>query len=373
MVGYYIYEDSFNVPYGVRKKIENQIGVFNKELGRCYELPIKTKTSVFAKIKRKISLYSNGVKWKEGIGAANADYIYIRKSLFSYDFISFLRKIKKINNQSKIVIEIPTYPYDREVSSSGLRMWPLLLKDILARKKLYKYVDYLAVIGKSPERLWNIPVIHMCNGVQMEKIRVRIPQDRMDKTIRIVCVANFAPYHGIDRLLNGLDNYYKNGGAAKIEVHLAGDGPELPLLKSIVDNSKCLKSCVIFYGKLESDQINHLYDVCDLGIVTLGYSRIGLDYNTTIKSKEYLAAGLPFVVDTDVDVLDSDKEYPFMYKVDYGDDAINIDDIVEFYEKNITYDINNHIRIANEMRKLAQTCADFEITMKKVVDVLKER
>lgn len=373
MIGYYIYEDGSNVPYGVRKKIKNQVDVFEKNLGECYELPIGTDTSFIGKIKKRVSLISNGVKWDDGIKAAKADYVYIRKSLFTLDFVSFIKKIKKINIHNKIIIEIPTYPYDGEIISSGIKMWPLLLKDRIARKYLQTYVDYLAVIGRANDKIWNIPVIHICNGVQMDKIRLRVPQNNSEESIKLVCAANFSQYHGIDRLLKGLECYYRNDGDKKVEVHLAGDGPELQSLKNIVDKSDYLKPYVIFYGKLNSNEINELYDKCDLGIVTLGYSRIGLDYNTTIKSKEYLAAGLPFIVDTDIDVLDSDKNYPFIYKVEYGESELNIGDIIEFYEKNITYDLNNRVRIADEMRELAQECADFEINMQKVIDVIKER
>ena len=56
-----------------------------------------------------------------------------------------------------------------------------------------------------------------------------------------------------------------------------------------------LNDCVTFHGPLYGEALEALIASCDLGVGSLGMFRYGLQQGMTLKVREFMARGLPFI------------------------------------------------------------------------------
>lgn len=369
--GKYVYTDYEGQSIGVLKKIKAEVDCFKRNDLECVLLPLKRRDSKIIKILFRFPCGIDNVKWPSPHEFKDCNFLYIRRDIFTTGFIKFLLKVKKINSSIKILVEIPTYPYDKELLGEGIKNIPLLLRDKSGRRRLKEAVDWLVVIGKTDRKLWNVPVIKMCNGVLTDCINCRTPIN--DKNvINILFVANFARYHGADIFINGMVDYYNNGGKRDIHLYLVGPSENLEIEKGIIEkNKRFIGTKVHILGKKVGAELNQLYDLCDIGIVSQGYHRLNLTYNTTIKNKEYLAVGLPIICDTEIDILNGENS-PYVLYTDYGMKSTDINKVVEFYDdvyKDQT--LEEKKKIASEIRNMYINRISYDNTMREVIERIK--
>jgi len=226
---------------GVVKKILSQINTF-KQHG--YEVDIYDINSIeytspgFVK-RNMIALTGNAcpdmnmilLKVLEKCSEEKIEFIYIRKVLLDKRQISTLSKIKEISPDTKIMLEIATYPYDSEVQ---LYKYLILINDKIARKKLPGCVDRIVTFSKDTH-IFGVPTLRIMNGVDYNSLPVVEPKKH--NGINVVAVALFAKWHGYDRFLNGM---VKNSELVKennINLHLVGRGRILKQYKRIVEKN----------------------------------------------------------------------------------------------------------------------------------------
>lgn len=359
-----IYLDIVNTKEkGVRKKILFQIKAFEKygeyvkhicvsenkefEINKQKKIKIlekKTKISrLLRKIKIEVLLY-----YLSKLDYSNHKIIYIRYFSSSYMFLYFLRKIKE-QYDIKIIIEIPTYPYDGELKGKNI----FYTLDKKCRKKLYKYVDKIVTYTKD-KKIWNIPCINISNGVDLEEIK--IINKEQNEYIKFTSVSNCSFWHGIDRFLISLEKYGQNKQLKNIIFNIIGEGPESEKLKEIVEKSKFLRKIVIFHGFKTGKDLEKIYNETDIGIGSLGIHRIALKEVQPLKNREYTAKGLPFIIGfNDPDF----EESKYVYKVTNNEGIIDIENIIKWYLKYNFKEI--------EIRKDAERFS-WDIQMKKVID-----
>lgn len=367
MKGYYIFEELSQSNVGIYKKIVSQCKNFGLLGIQCSPKKVDVSKSSLIKALKRIPFGPDNVNWNS-IDVSDCDFLYIRKNLMTIHFVRFLKKVRKNNKNIKIVIEIPTYPYFKELLSFSTLF--VLFRDYISSFFLKKYVDLVAVIGDSPKKVWGIPVIKIANGIDFDSIHLRnyIPNNN---EIRVACAANFSQYHGIDFFLEGLERYYLNNGSENIQLYLGGKGNCYQSYFEKVNSSSVLKSHVCFLGMLNNDQLQKLYSNCDIGIVSLGYSRIGLHVNTTIKSKEYMGSGLPFITDTPIDVMENDIQ-EWVLKVRYGETPIDMEQVITFYNRIYkNKNLNELQEYFSSIRKYAIRRSDMKYILKHVVDYIK--
>ena len=121
--------------------------------------------------------------------------IYIRYYRSDYFFYIFLKVLKK--NKIKIILEIPTYPYDGEVKKKNVS----LFIDKYYREKLYKYVDKI-VTYSNDDKIWKIQCINISNGIDLDEIRQKNKIIKKNMNIVFTSVSNCSFWHGIDRFLS---------------------------------------------------------------------------------------------------------------------------------------------------------------------------
>lgn len=286
--------------------------------------------------------------------------IYIRYSHIANPFfLNFLRKLKNLN--IKILLEIPTYPYDGEkINEVGLRKIKCLIEKKY-RDKMYKYIDRIVTFSEN-EEIFKIKTIQISNGINLNNIKMKEKIKKNLDEISFVGVAGLAFYHGFDRFIRSMAEYYKKEkNPQKIKFHIVGEGDIKVLneLKKIVKEEKLEKE-VIFYGKQFGDSLDKIYNISDIGVGSLGRHRSGIDTMRALKNREYCAVGLPMIFSEDDPDL---REAFFAYHISKNEDLIDIARIVEWY-KNLNY-------TPEKIREYSERFS-WDIQMKKVVDEIQK-
>lgn len=365
MKGIYIYHDLQNAHaskqvVGVLKKINTQYELFKSSI---------TEDFVLLNLKRN---YNNNsfLRFFAYIFLQNAfditalkkdsfDFVYIRRiNPNCRSVLCMLKNLKKNNKNCKIVYEIPTYPYDFE--HKGTKGKIQLIIDKLFRNKLHKYVDRIVTLTEDKE-IFCCPTLQITNGVDVKSIPVSKKKTFDSNNISLIAVAQFAFWHGYERVIEGLHNYYDKGGMVNVTLHLVGNGPELEKYRQLVSIFH-LENNVIFHGALYGEQLNEVFDVADIALCSLACHKINIYIASELKSREYLCRGLPIVTSTKIDIINKDFKYALHIPED--DSAVNIVDIVDFACK--LYESSRSL-VTSEIRTFAEENCDMESAMKDVI------
>lgn len=302
---------------------------------------------------------SDNINWIE------YDFVYIRKgAVLDKSVIDLLTKIKLQNPQILIIMEIPTYPYINEFK--GLLKWIIKSKEKLWVPKLKLYVD-LFVTYSDDKKIYDIPCLNISNAYDFPE---RPPLIKCSSdSIQLLGVAALCFYHGYDRVIEGLNNYYQSSKSQRqIQFQLVGDGPVLKEYEQLVKKYQ-LEDKVTFHGRIAFSDLDRFYQTADIGIDSLAPHRSGVFYNSSLKGKEYLAKGLPIIsgVKTELD----SENLSFYYKIPNDDTPLDIEKVVEWYDslrKNMSKK-----ELTNFIYKYGKSNYTFEKTFQPVVDYLKER
>lgn len=272
------------------------------------------------------------------------DVVYIRRIIpITKLLLSSINNYKK--NNVVVVYEYPTYPWKKEmISGKSKLMYLLYLVDCLNYNKLIKLADIVTVILGENIKLSN-KFIEITNGISMEDIKIKKHSKTADGVLNLIGVAQVKNYHGYDRLIDGMKNYYNEKSDMKVLVyfHIVGIGSELKNLRQLVIEYN-LSDYIIFHGIKTGEELDNLFATCDLGIGSLGNHRKGLTKDSALKNREYCARGIPFLIASNDDCFKEDFKY--ILKVEPDEFPIDIKQIIEFYysidKENYTEEIRNY-------------------------------
>lgn len=254
------------------------------------------------------------------------DFIYVRYPLAIPSFVRFLRATRKANPGTKIIVEVPTFPYRQELRSPKQRV--LLALDDLGRGRLKEHVDVIVTFFGQSE-IFGIPCIQIANGIDVGRIPLGTkPSSKSCNSI--IVVANLAPWHGIDRVLRGLAQYLDQNERTPPTLQIVGEGPAEEDL-SALSHDLGLEDAVCFHGTRSGAELDALFDNADLALGSLGMHRLGLHRSSSLKAREYCARGIPFVLGSD------DPDFPegteFVHKVSSDESPIDVAAVVDFVDK----------------------------------------
>ncbi len=352
-----------NVTNGIVKKIFLQVDYF-KTIFKEFDLIIAEydKKGTIRKILDRTPFYSNSYNYDKIEIYFSINIIYMRRPGYVTNaFIESLKKLKQKHN-CKIIMEIPTYPYNKEYLDRLIDI-PLLLKDLYNRKKLKNVIDRIACLSDE-EYIFGIKTIKIDNGVDIYDKNYFNVINKKSKNINLIMVANFASWHGLDRIIMGLGEYYKKGQYSnRIVLNIVGTIPE-KMLKSykVMISRYGISRYVRFLGPLNTDELNKQYIKAHIGICSLACHRKNIYLSKEIKSREYLAHLLP-IVGSCVDVI---KKYKanFMQYVTENDSPIDMNVIVDLYRR--CYDAEGDNIYNKEIIDLVKKELSIESCMKNV-------
>jgi len=284
------------------------------------------------------------------------DVLYFRSS---YPTTMFRRLLRK--TASSKFVEIVTYPYKTEWKRIMPRFEYLFWKS--GQEKVEKLSDIVVAISGEKDLHLSEKFILINNGIDLENIRVKKHTQR--DYLSVVSIANLCMWHGYDRIIRGMSDYYKNGSVKKVIYNCVGDGPELENLKELT-KSLGLDKYVIFHGTKTGEELDKIFDESDVALGSLGNHRKGLNSDSALKNREYCARGIPFVIaSSDQDFPES---FPYILKIPSDESPVDINEIVEWYEK-LTH---SHPNYSTEMRKYAEEHLSWDAKMKPVIEKIKE-
>lgn len=369
--GLYILYDKLD-DKGINKKITFQIKAFQKKGIKIDTFEMKNKYLPLFQLLARFP-YSNILpQWIIPNNLSCYDFIYLRRpGYMNYSFIKWVQKIKKLFPEIKIIMEIPSYPYEQEYSK--IKDIPFFLMDKHAQLKLKESIDYITTPAIKEE----------FNGVQMlhrNTLLIRNPYDfdrislkKYDlyfKEIGIAIVARFCPWHGYERLIYGLKQYYEKSSNQIVHLHFVGDGREVERYKQLV-NKLDINQYVTFYGFLEQEQICNIYNKCHIAADVFGGYKKGMRYSCSLKTREYLAVGLPIITAVELDISNYEELKKYILQFSNDDTPVDINKVVSFYNK--IYDIQNSEelqKIGIHIRESAKKYLNYSDSMDSVIQCI---
>ena len=289
------------------------------------------------------------------------NYIYVRYTMSDWNVIKLLKYLK--SKGAKTIIEIPTYPYEKECYDS-LQDYISLVLDRLYRRKLHSYVEYIASYGELSAKLYGINTVTIQNGIDCDEIKCRVPSNSTE-TINLLMVANFAPCHGCERLIAGLSDYYKSGENQSIHFYIVGEGNAVKKYRELVDNLK-MSDHVSFCGYKKGKELNDYYNLADIGVDSLAYYVKDVYLISSLKSKEYAVRGLPIIFGCKSDSF-SEQNDNFVLEFPNDDSNIDVKKIVTFYNR--VY-VDDKKIVAARISNCAKDRCNICNTMKPIIKLL---
>lgn len=355
---------------GITKKIKAQIKVFEANgfsvdytyISDNYMYLCRNGKSVaLGKVGKLRKLAGNFLLYRV-LKKTEYPYVYNRYGLMDHYYYKILKALCK--NGSRIIVELPTYPYDKE-RPKGISWWLLYAIDKIYRRHIDRYIYKIAVYDTMDKKIFRSEVVSIVNGIDFSTV---LPIEVVEKTadIHLIAVAGLADWHGYDRLLKGMGEYYKKGGNRNIIFHIVGDGEPVVLYKKIIKTCN-LERHVMFHGVKTGSALDEIYNQCDIGIEVLGGHRKGITLSSSLKSREYAAKGLPFVTSCYIDVFD---DMDFVLKFPAGETPIKMELVVAFYDK--IYKNKDKQLVINRIRNQSKEKCDIFQVMIPVVKAFEE-
>ena len=266
-------------------------------------------------------------------------------------------KLKKAG--IKCVTEIPTYPYDSEFKGYPLKYKIPLYIDKMFRNALAAKME--AIVTFSNEKsIFGKRTIRISNGIDLDIIPLHNPLKQGD--IHLIAVAEIHYWHGFDRLVAGMGEYYKqNPDGRKVYFHVVGWEDDRGttsngyLTVNQMANRYGIEKYIINHGKLFGEKLDEVFNQCVFAIGSLGRHRSGITNIKTLKNREYSARGISFIYSE----IDSDFDgKPYIIKAPADESPINIQEIIDF--------INTHDFKPSEIRKTVEHLS-WKCQMEKVI------
>ena len=363
--GYYIHFDA-RQSSGVSKKIDMQMKEFSKQF--CIkEIPITASPrSLLQRIAGLFPLASITREYESALQQmVDPDFIYMRRTVADHDYMLFLKRIKDRYPECKIIVEIFTYPYDRD-DFGKWNAWPFYLKELLYRKKYKEYIGRFVTYSKD-KSIFGVPTICTTNGVDTEQVHM-IAGHHAPNQITLIGVAYMQRQHGYERVIRGLRTYYRQEDVArKVYLYLVGDGPEKKYYQRLAEKYN-LSAYVKFFPNQTGDDLDKLYGQADIALASFGFYKAGVYHsNSSLKVCECLAKGLPFA--TGCSISGIEDTCPFMLLFPNNKSTVDIHQIVVWFEK-LWKRKGNKEEMAKSIRGFAEKNFDMSVVMHPIIQYI---
>lgn len=245
------------------------------------------------------------------------DVLYLRHFLADPILICFLMALKLARPSICVMAEVPTFPYDNiQEFRQTFKSSALLIQDRVLRHLLKVFYDRIVSIGYKPD-IFGIKTISISNGVSIKNIKMRNYPIDDSVTLRIVGVGNINDYHGYDRLLETVRvSLDQKSRVRPIEFHIVS--PITPALIRLKDQirSRNLFGHFVFHGHKSGKELDEIFDVCHLAVGSLAWHRAKVSCNSNLKTREYVARGIPFIYAGIDEQLPADFEFALNVSAD---------------------------------------------------------
>ena len=290
------------------------------------------------------------------------EFVYARCFQNASPFL--IRLFRRLNSLGiRAVTEIPTYPYDQEFATFSWQQRYLLKIDQMFRNRLAREMTAMVTFSDATE-IFGQRTIRISNGVDFDSIPIHVPQSHQGE-IHLIGVAEVHLWHGYDRLIRGIGEYYRNSSRPRqVFFHIVGGvhpGERYkpcafhPGFQAIIDEYG-IQDRIVFHGQLFGDALDEVFNQCQFAIGSLARHRSGITIIKTLKNREYATRGIPFIYSEQ----DSDFDHqPYVMKAPADESPIDVQDLLDF--------IDSHRFAPEEIRKTVEHLT-WKIQMQRVID-----
>lgn len=305
-------------------------------------------------------------KFVKEIDQFNGEILIIR-SLCQYNFylIPAIRRAKA--KGKKIILDVPT-PNSiavKELMGSNTN-WLRKLKDLtyLILPGAMPFWFASRVLQYAQEGEWFLlgnrkRTSVIGNGIQVASVPVRTEVPVFDgSSLNLICVASLNYWHGVDRLIKAIHSFNSEENKLKVHLKIVGQGAVLSSLEELVESLE-MQKYINFLGFLEGESLYKEYNSAHLAVGSLALFRKNLKSASELKSREYCAAGIPFIA------VAGDPDFPpdTKFRIQLPNRE-NIEDITDFFRGfNSAYLSFS----PNEIRKYAIQNLDFSVKVKEIL------
>ena len=340
---------------GVAKKVLTQLKAFTKlgidadyfdysERIAC----VNYINSVAKKVDRKRGFLKRTVFWKSincYLKDKSYDYAYIRYPYFDKRVLEVAKTLR--SHGTRIILEVPSFPI--KFSLLPLKEKMLFMIDYFYQKKVTHYIDDIIYIGNETDNIFGKKGKRIYNGIPDAVLEIGQTGFNYDfKSINMIAVSSMTSSHGYERIIRGIYNYYHTNGPKKnINLYLVGSGRSEKQYRYLV-KKYCLNERVSFCGPLCGKKLEELFEVATIGLGCFGLYKNGSNDVSSLKAKEYLMRGLPFV--NSGYEIGIDNDFEFQLAIPNNSAPVDIDKVIDFVDRIAKYDKKT---ISANMREFA--------------------
>lgn len=205
------------------------------------------------------------------------------------------------------------------------------------------------------------PSLVLPNGISLQGIPFKPLSVFNGKSLQLAFISSqFAPWHGLDRLLEGLKSW--QGQSPLLTLHLIG---RLTSAQETAIQRMGLAEMVSIHSVLYGSNLDKILAGCHLAIGSLALHRNGLREACVLKVREYTARGLPFVIAYDDP--DLPARLPWVLKIPADESPVEIDALVNFAEE-----VGKISSLAQEMRAFAESKLSWTVKMKGLAEFVQD-
>ena len=174
----------------------------------------------------------------------------------------------------------------------------------------------------------------------------------------IFIASTIHPWHGLQRILASLNKYT---GEYNINLHVIGD-----IRTSIFKFPS--RARVIFHGVKDGVELDQIFSRGNLAISTMALHLKKLNEAASLKTREYTARGIPFILGyDDPDLDDVDSNHRFYLKVPNNNAVVDIEKLITFAER-LSVKYRTPSELSSYMREYAFEKMDWKYKMKRYVE-----
>lgn len=264
------------------------------------------------------------------------DIIYMRYHLYM-PFIN--RTLKK----EKVIMEINSDDLLEYKLHSKLTHW----YNKVTRNLLLKQIDAFVSVSdelKSKFTYLGKPTTVIANGIDAKQYMVNFVNNSVP--IFVFIGTPNQPWHGLDKIIKMAEHF------KQYNFYIIGTNGK---------NSKNIQ----YFGYLSQEGATKIINKCDIGIGTLSLYITGLNEASPLKTRQYLACGLPMIYaykDTDIPL-----GAVFALELENKEENIDYDRIEKFVDK-----VYKNDEIKKEARKFAEDVLDYKIKEQKRLEFFKK-
>ncbi len=364
--GYYLYIDNLKGS-SLTNKIRMQMKTFG-EVFSIEECVLKTvKKPFIIRLTNILPFCSYSRDYDNALKSISVpDFLYIRMLYADKAYFSFLAEVKRSFSNCRIIVEIPTYPYKKEWCANLYGRF-MYLKDILFREKYKRYIDRFVTFSYD-ETINGVTTIRTMNGVDVEAISpVAFDREYDPKCINLIAVAFLMRHHGYERVIEGMREYYKSSTDRKVYITIIGDGSEKKKYERLVKKYN-LSEYIRLPGPMYGQELDEMYKNVDAGLAGFGFYKDGIEQVGTLKTREYLAKGLPVILGTDDKVFNNiNNSYGLVFPND--DSPVDIKKVISFLDR--LYLGKKKSDVIGSIREFAKRTVDNRMTLAPIIDYIK--